>query len=28
VLSGIAKIIIDLALFFVSYQIQKRWVFK
>lgn len=26
VLSGIAKIIIDLALFFVSYQIQKRWV--
>jgi len=28
VLSGVAKIIIDLALFLVSYQIQKRWVFK
>ena len=28
ILSGVAKIIIDLGLFLVSYQIQKRWVFK
>ena len=28
VLSGVAKIIIDLLLFLASYQIQKRWVFK
>lgn len=28
VLSGVSKIIIDLGLFLVSYQIQKRWVFR
>lgn len=28
VMSGVAKIIIDLVLFLISYQIQKRWVFK